>query len=324
VVAAGSGISFSTADSAVRGAGLTGVPVAFAQMLASAGRTCSTVRASLLAAQIEAESGWNPRAVSPAGAQGLTQFMPAAWATWGRDANSNGVSSPLDPADAIDAQGRYMCFLATSMAAAVHAGRARGQVVPLALAAYNAGPSAVLRYRGVPPYAETTAYVAHILRLVDRYSADPAGARGGGPVPSGFDRQGNPRTVEQAIAWMQRVMPRGAPGEPVAGACERYMNLSYGLGGGYPRAIDHWNAAGPRTAGYAAPPRGALVFWRTGNPAGHVALSLGDGVVVSTDYDSRTHRYRVGRLSAGPIGDIDRWGPRLGWRAPNFRAGSEA
>lgn len=149
------------------------------------------------------------------------------------------------------------------------------------------------------------------------------GSAGGGPVPTAFNRQGNPRTVEQAIAWMQRSMPRGAPGEPVLNACERYMNLSYGIGGGYPTALAHWNTPGPRSGGYSTPPRGALVFWRSGNPAGHVALSLGNGTVVSTDYNATTGRYQAGVLSAGPITDIDKWGPRLGWRAPNFRVGSE-
>ena len=161
----------------------------------------------------------------------------------------------------------------------------------------------------------------HNARLVRFVAAAAAG--GGGPVPVDFNRQGNPRTVEQAIAWMQASMPSGAPGEPVQGACERYMNLAYGLPGGYPTALAHWNAAGPRSLGYTTPPRGALVFWRTGNPAGHVALSLGNGIVVSTDYNAHTHRYQARTLSAGPIGDIDKWGPRLGWRTPNFRAGTE-
>ena len=147
-------------------------------------------------------------------------------------------------------------------------------------------------------------------------------APGGGPVPSSFNHQGNPRTVEEAISWMQRNMPDGAPGEPVLNACERYMNLSYGLGGGYPTAMAHWNGPGPRTSGMSTPPRGALVFWRTTNPAGHVALSLGNGQVVSTDFDGTN--YRAGVLHAGPITAIDQWGPRLGWRAPNFRSGSES
>lgn len=154
-------------------------------------------------------------------------------------------------------------------------------------------------------------------------ATDAAGdPKEGGPVPATFDKQGNPRTVEQAIAWMERNMPRGAPEEPVLNACERYMNLSYGIGGGYPTALAHWNAPGPRTTDMSTPPRGALVFWRSGNPAGHVALSLGNGQVISTDFDGRS--YTAGVLSAGPITAVDRWGPRLGWRAPNFRIGSEA
>ena len=179
-------------------------------------------------------------------------------------------------------------------------------------------------------YAKWEASARALLAVLGDTSAadcatDAAGnPKGGGPVPAAFNRQGNPRTVEQAIAWMRRNMPNGASGEPVQNACERYMNLSYGIGGGYPTALAHLQAPGPRTAGMSTPPRGALVFWRSGNPAGHVALSLGNGQIISTDYDSKTGRYTAHKLDAGPITDIDRWGPRLGWRAPNFRIGSES
>jgi cell wall-associated NlpC family hydrolase len=115
--------------------------------------------------------------------------------------------------------------------------------------------------------------------------------------------------------------PNGAPGEPVSNRCERYMNLAYGLGAGYPTARAHWEAAGPKTVGMSTPPRGALVFWDTSNSAGHVALSLGGGRVVSTDFDGTN--FSSGRISEGPIEAIDGWGQRLGWRAPNFRVGSE-
>lgn len=147
----------------------------------------------------------------------------------------------------------------------------------------------------------------------------PAGAvRGGGPVPASFDQQGNPRTVEQAIAAITAAAPGGFPGEPVQGRCERYMNLAYGLGGGFGTALAHWNAPGPRST-TGIPPRGSLAFFRTGNPAGHVVLSLGGGMVISTDYNSRTHQYQAGMVSAGPIEDIEKWGPLLGWRPPSFR-----
>ncbi len=101
----------------------------------------------LLAALLRSESGFDPRAVSPAGAQGIAQFMPAT-------ARGAGLRDPFDPSQAIPAAAK---LLAGHM-------RQFGSV-PLALAAYNAGPGAVQRHGGVPPYPETQAYVARILAL---------------------------------------------------------------------------------------------------------------------------------------------------------------
>jgi hypothetical protein len=107
------------------------------------------VSAGMLAAQLTAESGFNPRAVSPAGAQGIAQFMPAT-------ARSYGLRDPFDPVAAIDAQAHLMSDLLR-----------RFRSIPLALAAYNAGPGAVAACSCVPPYPETRAYVARILALLD-------------------------------------------------------------------------------------------------------------------------------------------------------------
>ena len=74
----------------------------------------------------------------------------------------------------------------------------------------------------------------------------------------------------------------------------------------HPTTAERWCSGGP------------------GTPPGTSPLSLGNGIVVSTDYNAHTHRYQAGTLSAGPITDLDKWGPRLGWRAPNFRVGSES
>lgn len=312
--------------------GAANVPSQYAAMVDAAGSRCNDITAPTIAAQIDQESGWNPNAVSPVGAQGLTQFMPDTWAIYGKDANHNGVTSPFDPADAIDAQGRFMCELATSMRQATAAGTVRGELLDLVLASYNAGPAAVIKYGGIPPYAETQGYVQRIRSLIVKYTATSSTRPGGGgPVPAEFDQQGNPRTVEQAIAYLSAHVPNGIPGERIEGRCERHMNLAYGLGGGYPTALSHWNAPGPRSVGSAVPPpRGALVFFDTNNEAEHVALSLGPGpdgvtVVISTDYNGRTGRFQYGVLGQGPITDLDRWGNgRLGWRAPNFRVNSEA
>ena len=96
-----------------------------------------------------AESGFDPDAISPAGAQGIAQFMPATAAAYG-------LGDPFDPAAAIDAQAHLMSDLLRQFGSPA-----------LALAAYNAGPAAVAGCGCVPAIPETTAYVARILALLD-------------------------------------------------------------------------------------------------------------------------------------------------------------
>jgi hypothetical protein len=104
---------------------------------------------AVLAAQLYAESGFNPFARSGAGAEGIAQFMPGT-------AVAYGLKNPYDPGAAIDAQAHLMSDLL----------RRFGGKVALALAAYNAGAGAVERAGGLPPFAETRAYVARILGLL--------------------------------------------------------------------------------------------------------------------------------------------------------------
>ena len=100
---------------------------------------------------IHAESGFNPRAVSPKGAQGLMQLMP-------QTASKLGVSNAFDPRANVEGGTRYLSELLE---------RYNFDVIK-ALAAYNAGPHRVEQYRGVPPYYETRAYVARIVRDYNR------------------------------------------------------------------------------------------------------------------------------------------------------------
>lgn len=123
------------------------VPARFAPLVIRAAQRWS-VSAHLLAAQLYAESNFNPFARSPAGAEGIAQFMPGT-------AHAYGLLDPFDPAAAIDAQAHLMRDLL-----------GRFGSVPLALAAYNAGPGAVGACGCIPPYPETRAYVARILGLL--------------------------------------------------------------------------------------------------------------------------------------------------------------
>jgi hypothetical protein len=106
------------------------------------------VSAALLAAQLMAESNFNPFAGSPAGAQGIAQFMPSTAAAYGLD-------NPFDPAEAIDAEAHLMSDLIGQFGSP-----------QLALAAYNAGPAPVEDCHCVPSIPETTAYVSRILALL--------------------------------------------------------------------------------------------------------------------------------------------------------------
>jgi soluble lytic murein transglycosylase-like protein len=111
---------------------------------------------ALLAGLVKQESGFNPNAGSPAGARGLTQLMPGT-------AAGLGVTNVLDPAQSLDGGAKYLRAQLDAF----------GGDVARALAAYNAGPGAVQRYGGVPPYAETQNYVRAVQANAAGYRAHP-------------------------------------------------------------------------------------------------------------------------------------------------------
>jgi soluble lytic murein transglycosylase-like protein len=128
---------------------------------------------ALLRGLIRQESNFNPDAGSPAGAQGLCQLMPGT-------AAALGCTNVHDPAQNIDAGARYLRQQLDAF----------GGDVSKALAAYNAGPGAVKRYGGVPPYAETQNYVRQVQAYADEYrrqsqsQAQPVAAPvAAGPLP---------------------------------------------------------------------------------------------------------------------------------------------
>ncbi len=156
------------------GGDVSGMPYA-AEINAAAAK--HGIDPALLAGLVKQESGFNPNARSAAGAGGLTQLMPAT-------AKSLGVTDVTDPAQALDGGAKYLRQMLDKF----------GGDERLALAAYNAGPGAVTRFGGIPPYAETKAYVEKVLANRDGFvtsavtstttAGSAAGALGGAPVTS--------------------------------------------------------------------------------------------------------------------------------------------
>ena len=147
--AAGPGLAPAAATAPVAGA--TGGDGQFKAEIDAAAAKYG-VDPALLRGLIRQESNFDPNAGSPAGAQGLCQLMPGT-------AAALGCTNVLDPAQNIDAGAKYLRQQLDAF----------GGDVTKALAAYNAGPGAVKRYGGVPPYAETRAYVNKVLGYAEGY-----------------------------------------------------------------------------------------------------------------------------------------------------------
>ncbi|WP_438804388.1 peptidoglycan DD-metalloendopeptidase family protein [Nocardia noduli] len=195
-----------------------------------AGSICPQITSSLLAAQGRQESGFRRGATSPAGAQGLAQFLPGTAASTNPDdgkpyvidADGNGVASVWDDGDAIIGQGRYMCAIAHKIERWQAEGRVQGDLTALSLAAYNAGEGAVLASGGMPNqvgahYSETQPYVRNILTMEPQYRAPGSTGR----FTPGEDDAGT-QIVEAAHDWLGTpyVWGGGGPQGPSGGGLD--------------------------------------------------------------------------------------------------------
>jgi hypothetical protein len=147
-------------------------PADLREMLARAG-TAHNLDVDLLASVVKAESNGNSRAVSRAGAQGLMQLMPAT-------AAGLGVQDSFQPDQNVRGGTSYLDALLTRY----------HDNLSLALAAYNAGPEAVDKYHGIPPYAETRAYIARVIHEFNRrvLAREAAARQASAPTPSPASR----------------------------------------------------------------------------------------------------------------------------------------
>ncbi|MFF2082496.1 peptidoglycan DD-metalloendopeptidase family protein [Nocardia sp. NPDC058176] len=231
--------AFSADPRCVRGFGGAGgvladgkVPAELEIWYRRAGTVCPEISSSLLAAQAKQESGFRRGLTSPAGAQGLAQFLPGTAAginpddglPYVLDSDGNGTASVWDDGDAIIGQARYMCAIARKVAGWIAEGRVSGDPTALTLAGYNAGEGAVLASGGMPNqyaahYSETRPYVTNILSMEPMYRAP--GAQG-------------------------RFTPQpGGGGEQIAEAAHDWLGTPYVWGGG--------GAQGPSGGGFDAP-----------------------------------------------------------------------
>ncbi len=259
------------------------VPAAYQQLIEKWGNKCKALNPAVLAAQINQESGWNPKARSPANAQGIAQFIPGTWATHGVDANGDGRKDVLDPEDAIPSAAMYDCKLAK------YVKDAPGNVTDNMLAAYNAGPYAVIKYAGVPPYSETKNYVATIRKMAESFTA-PTGRlnptkAGAGAISFAQSKLGTP------YLW-------GGNGTPEQGGrfdCSGLTKAAYRtVGVTLPRVANDQYNTGPHPKRSELLP-GDLVFFASdltnSRSIHHVGIYVGGGKMINAPYTGAKIRY---------------------------------
>lgn len=297
IVALGSGMVLSflallvvgtyTAASGIagRGVGLAkgAVPATYQPLVQEWGNLCPALNPALLAAQLYQESGWDPGAVSPADARGIAQFMPGTWATHGIDANGDGERDINDPEDAIPSAATYDCKIAG------YVEDVPGDPTDNMLAAYNAGPYAVIKHNGVPPYRETENYV-QIIRALEQSFAAPTSRlspskQAAGAIHYAQEKLGTP------YLW-------GGDGTPEEGGrfdCSGLTKAAYAsVDIELPRvANDQWNA-GPHPGRDELLP-GDLVFFaydmNDSRSIHHVGLYVGGGYMIDAPYTGAVIRF---------------------------------
>jgi len=293
MAALGSGTSDAAGDPPGGGGDIKTVPAEYQKEVQMAASMCPQESIALIAAQIEAESNWNPSANSGF-AQGIAQFTPGTWAVWGQDYNHDGSTSVWDPGDAIPSQGALMCANFKDVAAAQKSGRiTNGSLVENALAAYNAGLGAVEASHGFPTgLAETDSYVPKILALEAKYGGGTATGSAGAAIAAAEKMLGLPYVwgggnTQGPTGYL------GSSTPPLGFDCEgltRYAiyqgyHIDIGVGSRQQLVTPALHTVVMRSAGQPMPlsvmaPGDVVVINfhpSTDGPWGHVALYLGDG-----------------------------------------------
>ncbi|MEU7154688.1 bifunctional lytic transglycosylase/C40 family peptidase [Streptomyces sp. NPDC039022] len=259
------------------------VPASYQPLVQKWGNLCPAINPALLAAQLYQESGWNPKAQSPAAAQGIAQFIPGTWASHGIDGNGDGRRDVWDPADAIPSAASYDCELAK------YVKDVPGDPAHNMLAAYNAGAYRVIKAGGVPAIRETQNYVRIITTLAKSFEA-PVGR-----VPAS-------RQAAAAITFAQEQLGKpylwggnGTPDQDGRFDCSGLTKAAYhSVDIELPRvANDQWNA-GPHPKRDELLP-GDLVFFahNLNDPRSihHVGIYVGGGYMINAPYTGAVIRF---------------------------------
>ncbi|MFE6775921.1 NlpC/P60 family protein [Streptomyces sp. NPDC057702] len=259
------------------------VPPAYQDLVRQHGNRCPAINPALLAAQLYQESGWNPKARSPADARGLAQFIPGTWAAYGVDGDGDGSRDIWNPADAIPSAAAYDCALAK------YVKDVPGDPTHNMLASYNAGSYAVIKYGGVPPYNETQNYVQRITTLAKSFAAPTR------PVAAS-------KQAAAAIYFAQKQLGKpylwGGNGTAADGGrfdCSGLTKAAYrSVDIELPRvANDQWNA-GPHPSRDQLQP-GDLVFFaydlQDPRSIHHVGIYVGGGKMINAPYTGAVIRF---------------------------------
>ncbi|WP_327691652.1 bifunctional lytic transglycosylase/C40 family peptidase [Streptomyces sp. NBC_00461] len=269
------------------------VPRQYKSLIENAGNSCSTVTPNLLAALLTQESGFNPKAQSQVGAEGIAQFMPSTWETHGIDGNGDGKRDVWDPADAIPSAAAYLCGIAKDVKDVP--GNAQGNM----LAAYNAGSGAVRKYGGVPPYKETQNYVKSIQALADQ----PSGGKPATTTQAEAAISAAKAMIGQPYSWGGGsasgpstgtcCSPKGRSGTDISGFdCSGLTLYAYAKAGiSLPRtAAEQYAASEPVKPGDVRP--GDLVFYGSSlTSIHHVGLYIGGGWILDAPRPGTQVRY---------------------------------
>jgi hypothetical protein len=254
------------------------VPEDLVPAFLSASQTCG-LSPAFLAADAKVESNFNAQAVSPAGAQGLMQFMPGTWRSYGMDASGDGLADPFNPVDAIYSAARMYCDERSQLLAA----HTPGDLDSLMLAAYNAGIGVVLQCSCIPDYPETQSYVQKVLSVEVTMEAS---------LPTGDSLPAPSDAASGAIAFAESKIGTpyewGGDGSDGRFDCSGLTQAAYAsVGIQLPRvANDQYNVGPHPTQAQLLP--GDLVFFGTNladsRSISHVGIYIGNGLMVDAPH----------------------------------------